>query len=320
MLPRPVRQLIELDHGAGAIARIASKKRPAHIRLWPTEWEDIMSFREILVTLEHGAALERRMLCAAEVARIHEAHLIGLSVIEPLNLAAYFSPSVDALIEVEQQYREAAETAARKVKTTFRTICSRVGISSEWRLGEGNTADAAAEHARYVDLAIVGQVDPENPPPGTAAGLPERLALASGRPVLIIPYVGRYETIGTRVLVAWNRSREAVRAVNDALPMLKHAQQVTVLSINPERRNPRSNPPGTSVAHHLARHGVKVETSHTVAEDIAVGSAILSRAADLGVDLIVMGCYGHSRLHELFLGGASREILGHMTVPVLMSH
>lgn len=279
-----------------------------------------MSFREILVTLEPGAALEHRMLCAADVARAHEAHLIGLSVIEPLNLAAYFSPSIDALIEIEQQHREAAEAASRKVETTFRGVCSRVGISSEWRLGEGNTGDVALEHARYADLAIVGQVNPESPPPNGAAGLPERLVLASGRPVLIIPYVGRYETIGTRVLVAWNRTREAARAVNDALPILKRAHQVTVLSINPDGGDPGSNPPGADVAHHLARHGVKVETSYTVAEDIAVGSAILSRAADLGVDLIVMGCYGVSRLRELVLGGASREILGHMTMPVLMSH
>jgi nucleotide-binding universal stress UspA family protein len=279
-----------------------------------------MSFKEILVTLEPGAALERRMLHAADLALTHEAHLIGLSVIEPLNLAGYFSPSIEAIVEVEERRRQAADNAVRKIGSEFRAMCSRLGISSELRLGKGDTVDLAVEHARYADLTIVGQVNPERPSPGGAASLPERLALASGRPVLIIPYVGRYETIGTRVLVSWNRSREAVRAVNDALPMLRRAEQVTVLSINPEQGDARPSPPGADVALHLARHGVKVETSYTVAQDIAVGSAILSRASDLGADLIVMGCYGHSRFRELILGGASREILGHMTVPVLMSH
>lgn len=279
-----------------------------------------MSFKEILVTLEPGPPLERRMLHAADLALTHEAHLIGLSVIEPLNLAGYFSPSIEAIVEVDERRRQAADNAARKIGSEFQTICSRLGISSEWRLGEGDTVDLAVEHARYADLTIVGQVNPEKPPAGAAASLPERLALASGRPVLIIPYVGRYETIGTRALVSWNRTREAVRAVNDALPILRRAEQVTVLSINPEQGDPRPSPPGVDVALHLARHGVNVETSYTVAQDIAVGSAILSRASDLGVDLIVMGCYGHSRFRELILGGASREILGHMTVPVLMSH
>ncbi|HXP74224.1 MAG TPA: universal stress protein [Stellaceae bacterium] len=279
-----------------------------------------MSFKEIMVTLEPGAGLERRMLHAADLALSHEAHLVGLSVIEPLNLAGYFSPGLEAVIEIEERHLQAAENAARKVEAAFQAICARLGISSEWRLGKGDAADVTVEHARYVDLTIVGQVNPESPPPGTAATLPERVALTSGRPVLVIPYVGRYETVGSRVLVSWNRTREAVRAVNDALPMLKRAQRVTVLSINPERGDVASNPPGADVAHHLARHGVTVETSYTVAQDIAVGSAILSRASDLGADLIVMGCYGHSRFRELILGGASREILGHMTVPVLMSH
>ena len=279
-----------------------------------------MSLKEILVTLEAGAALERRILHAADLALAHEAHLVGLSVIEPLNLAGYFSPGLQAIVEAEERHLEAAEHAARKIEAEFRAACSRLGLSAEWRLGKGDTADVTVEHARYADLTITGQVNPESPPPGGAARLPERLALDSGRPVLIVPYVGRWETFGRRVLVSWNRAREAVRAVNDALPILQKAEHVTVLSINVEPGDSRLNPPGADVALHLARHGIKVESSHTVAKDIAVGSAILSRASDLGADLIVMGCYGHSRVRELVLGGASREILGHMTVPVLMSH
>jgi len=279
-----------------------------------------MFFKEILVTLEPGAALERRIVHAADLALTHEAHLVGLSVIEPLNLAGYFSPGLEAIVELEERHLAAAEHAARKIEADFRSACSALGLSAEWRLGKGDMADVTVEHARYADLTITGQVNPDSPPPGAAARLPERLALDSGRPVLVLPYVGRWETFGRRVLVAWNRTREAVRAVNDALPILRKAESVTVLSINPEPADGRANPPGADLALHLARHGVKVESSHTVAKDIAVGSALLSRASDLGADLIVMGCYGHSRLRELVLGGTSRDILGHMTVPVLMSH
>lgn len=279
-----------------------------------------MAFKEILVTLETGAALERRLLQAADLALAHEAHLIGLSVVEPLNLAGYFAPEFQAIVELEERHRQAAEAAARKSEATFQSVCSRLGLSGEWRLGYGEIGGVATEHARYADLTITGQVNPESPPPGGGAAVPERLALASGRPVLVVPYVGRYESIGSHVLVAWNRTREAVRAVHDAIPVLQKAERVTVLSIDPEQSESLPSLPGSDIGLHLARHGITVETSCTVARDIAVGSAILSRAADLGADLIVMGCYGHARLRELVLGGASREILGHMTVPVLMSH
>jgi len=198
-----------------------------------------MPLKEILVTLEPGAALERRMLHAADLALAHEAHLVGLSVVEPINLAGYFSPGFDAIDEIEARHRQAAEAAARKVGAEFNSMCARLGLSGEWRLGTGDTADLTVEHARYADLTITGQVNPETPPPGSAARLPERLALASGRPVLIVPYVGRYEPIGNRVLVSWNRTREATRAVNDALPLLQKAERVTVLSINPRRAIPR---------------------------------------------------------------------------------
>ncbi len=282
-----------------------------------------MGLKDIVVTVDAGAASGRRLAYAVELARLHEARLTGLHVIEPLNLAAYFSPAVsgyiaaDAMDEMEQRHRAAAEAAAKKLETAFADACSRAGITGEWRLAEGDTAEMGVLQARYADLTITGQIDPEDPPPGSAARLPEQLALASGRPVLIAPYAGKFDSVGRRVLVAWSRTRESARALNDALPILKRADHVFVLSINPERDGTL---PGADIALHLARHGVKAEATSTVAEDIDVGNTLLSRAADLGVDLIVMGCYGHSRARELMLGGATREILRHMTAPVLMSH
>ncbi|HTZ78823.1 MAG TPA: universal stress protein [Stellaceae bacterium] len=282
-----------------------------------------MGFKDILVTLDVEPSSARRLAYAAELARLNEARLVGLFVIEPLNLAAYFSPAIsgyiaaDAMAEIERQQRAAASANAKKVEAAFRDACSRGGISGEWRLAEGDTAETGVLHARYVDLAVTGQVDPENPPPGSAARLPEQLALASGRPVLIFPYAGKFDTVGRRVLVAWGRTRESARAVNDAMPILKRAEKVSVLSINPETDG---SIPGADISLHLAHHGVKAEATSTVAKDIDIGNTLLSRAADFGSDLIVMGCYGHSRARELMLGGATREILRHMTTPVLMSH
>lgn len=285
-----------------------------------------MGLKDIVVILEAGPAGERRLAAAVALAADHGAHLIGLSIIEPLDLSGYFSPAisgyiaVDAMQALEERHREATTATAKRDEAAFRDACGRAGISFEWRLLEGEAGEVATLNARYADLVIAGQVDPENPPAGGFARLPEELALASGRPVLFVPYAGRFDSLGKQVLVAWNRMRESTRAVNDAMPLLARAQKVTVLSINPQRGEDAGELPGADIALHLARHGVKAEASYTVAEDIDVGSALLSRAADLGADLIVMGCYGHSRTRELILGGATREVLRHMTVPVLMSH
>jgi nucleotide-binding universal stress UspA family protein len=287
--------------------------------------EAAMGFKDILVTLAGATASEAGINLAVELARDHGAHLTGLAIIEPLDLSPYFAPgagfmAVDAIQEIEEQHRTTATAASAKIEATFRAACTRAGISHEWRLAEGDAAEVGVLHAHYADLAITGQIDPANPPPGGWARLPEQLALASGQPVLILPYAGRFDAVGKRVLVAWSRTRESARALNDALPVLERASRVTVLSINPRRGEAANDLPGADIALHLARHGVKAEAASTVAEDINVGNTLLSRAADLGADLIVMGCYGHSRMRELILGGTTREVLRHMTVPVLMSH
>jgi nucleotide-binding universal stress UspA family protein len=137
--------------------------------------------------------------------------------------------------------------------------------------------------------------------------------------VLLIPYAGDFPAVGKRVLVAWNAGREATRAITDAIPILREAQQVDVIAFNPKDA-PHGEVPGADVGLYLARHGIKVNVSQQTAEDVDVGNQLLSRAADLDVDLIVMGAYGQPRMKELVLGGATRTVLKSMTVPVLMSH
>jgi nucleotide-binding universal stress UspA family protein len=147
----------------------------------------------------------------------------------------------------------------------------------------------------------------------------EQVVLSSGRPVLVVPYIGWTKTLGERITIAWDGGRESARAVADALPLLKKAKAVTVLVINPEKGN-HGEEPGADIALHLARHGVNAEVRRARFDDVDTGNAILSQVADLSSDLLVMGAYGHSRLRELVIGGVTRTIFEEMTVPVLMSH
>jgi nucleotide-binding universal stress UspA family protein len=266
------------------------------------------------IRLEHAAALGQR----------HGAHVTGICVIDlppPPLFYGDASLQVDprTLQEVMTQMRTAATGEAAKVEALFRERLGRDGLSHEWRLVDGFAGETVALHARYADLVILGQPDP-NADPG-ASGIPAPALLSSGRPVLLVPYAGDVATIGETVLVAWNASREAARAVNDALPLLREARAVTVLAVNPLGGIAGDGDvPAADIALHLARHGVKAEAAHTVAPEIPEGDAILDYAADIGADLIVAGGYGHSRMREFVFGGVTRSLLTEMTVPVFLSH
>lgn len=281
-----------------------------------------MSYKDLLVVLDSEPPVHVRIGLAAALAERFAAHLVGLY---PLPVArrprelGYFDPAL--LDPIFEALRQRARDAADKVREEFEHVAGLRGLSAEWRLvADGAEADPAL-HARYADLAILGQLDPDRGDTDIIRPRPEQVALASGRPILVVPYAGNFENVGRRVLVGWDASREAARAVHDAMPLLAAAEVVTVLIVDP-REGPKGHGelPGADISLHLARHGVKAEIECTVSADLAVGEVLLSRAADLAADLIVMGAYGHSRLRELLLGGATRALLRSMTVPVLMAH
>lgn len=276
-----------------------------------------MAIKHILVHLDRSEASAGRLETAVRLAAAHDAHLTGLYVIDLPSMVFYGVPDFPA--EYAERFEAEEHEAASNMEKRFQERVAREQLSTEWRTGEGDTATIIGLHARYADLAVVGQAEPEALAP--QRGLPEGVVLDLGRPVLIIPYIGAQPTIGENVLVAWNASREATRAITDALPILERAKNVTVMAFNPEAGGEgHGDIPSADIALWLARHGVKAEAKHTYASDIDTGNALLSWAADLGADLLVMGAYGHSRLRELVLGGTTRQILSEMTVPVLMSH
>lgn len=275
-----------------------------------------MSYKTVLVHIDPGKRCSVRVDVAIRLARQHDAHLVALHALSLFEPPGYVMAEVAPAI-IGAQRSAATETA--RAEDEFTKQVSAAGLRNvEWRTAIDDPVDAMTLHARYADLVVIGQTDAVD---GSyvPADFPERLVLAAGRPVLILPSVGGFATVGKRVLVAWNPSREATRAVTDAIPFLQLADMVHVMAVNPKagKHGPVA---GADIGLYLARHGVRVEVKTDHGAEIDVGNELLSRAADLDVDLIVMGGYGHSRLKEWVLGGATRTILESMTAPVLMSH
>ena len=276
-----------------------------------------MGYKTILVHIDPGKRCAVRVDAAIRLAREHDAHLVALFAAAPFEPPGYVLAEMGAAV-LEAERRAVANAMAR-TESEFIKQASVGGLRNiEWRTATGDPADAMILHARYADLAVIGQSDSSDGS-NIAADFPERLVLGAGRPVLILPSAGSFPTIGKRILVAWSLSREATRAVTDAIPMLRLADAVHVMAVNP-RRDEHGEVPGADIGLYLARHGVNVQVKTDQGAEIDVGNELLSRAADLDADLIVMGGYGHSRLKEWVLGGATRTILASMTAPVLMSH
>ncbi len=278
-----------------------------------------MTYKTILLHLNDHRRVANLVDTATFLASREQAHLIGLFVMPPVKVFGSTGYGTGLI----KGYLQAIRAEAEKIRDAFEAACRGRSFASEWRVIDTDyrsVADAVIDRGRAVDLIIASQRDPEANL-GLMIDEPERLAIESGRPVLLVPYAGTFATIGKRVLVAWNGRREASRATFDALPFLKTADRVRILWINPQDElHPVGDLPTAEIAAALARHGVKCEAVATVARDLDVANTLLSSAADDSADLMVMGAYGHSRIREFVLGGATRDILAHMTVPVLMSH
>ncbi|MDJ0389324.1 universal stress protein [Roseomonas sp. E05] len=281
-----------------------------------------MRLKDILVHLDASEQGEARLRLAAGLARQHEAHLTGLFTVDVTlpAMATAEAGGAAMLADMLERMRQDSLAEAAKARRSFEELLRREGQAGEWRLVEGEASALLALHTRYADLAVVGQADPQGEQPAARA-LIEAVLFASGRPVLVVPQVGRFESVGRRVLIGWNASREAARAVNDALPLIASAERTTVLAVNPRQGlSGHGAEPGADIALHLARHGLQVEVEHSIAPEVGDGDMLLNRAAELSADLLVIGAYGHSRLREMVLGGVTRMLLRQMTLPVLLSH
>lgn len=271
-----------------------------------------MDLKDLLVHLDSGARAAERLALAVSLARRHGARLTGLFA-ESTALGGSLLGRRD---------REHVARAAAEARARFEAACAPRGVASRfWQVvadEDPAVVDGAVICCRRVDLAILGQQ--RGDPAPVPAGLVERVVAGAGRPVLVVPSIGSYPETGRRVLVAWTGSREAARALHDALPLLARAERVTVLSLRlPTTSAADSGLPPLDLVDHLKVHGVEAAHDHWIVGDLAAVDAVLNRASDEGADLAILGAYG--LLGHPLLGdrGTTRAILESMTTPVLLS-
>jgi nucleotide-binding universal stress UspA family protein len=282
-----------------------------------------MSYKTILV---HADATRHAKQCidlAAAIAAREDAHLIGAAT-TGVSRYIYQTGMADPMDHSGSTHLalhlEALRQRARRALDTFETQMLNMEVRScESALIDDEAGAGLSLRGRYSDLLVLGQFNPDEQSPVVMPDFPEYVVLNVGRPVLVVPYTGEYDRVGRRVLVAWDAGVSATRAVVNAIPMLKRAEIVELAVFNPnDSGEAHGEMPGADIALYLARHGIKVDVIRQKTR-IDVGNSLLSLAADLGSDMIVMGCYGHSRFREILLGGVTRTVLESMTVPVLMS-
>jgi nucleotide-binding universal stress UspA family protein len=274
--------------------------------------------KDIVVNLSVGGHSDAGENYAISLAQAFEANLTGVAfAYEPTPPMTVFG---SIPVDLAALQRAESEKAAKAVAARFEEKVVRAGVSGDSRVIDASlmgAADAFGRMARRYDLAVLTQ--PDRDQGGPEEPLAHAALFETGRPALIVPYVHKAAFSVNQVLVGWDGSRSAARAIGDAMPFLIRAKAVDVVIVAAERSNEREIA-GSDIAQHLARHSVKVDVKRMVATDVEVANIILSYAADSSADMIVMGGYGHSRLREFILGGATRGILEAMTVPTLMSH
>ena len=281
-----------------------------------------MKIKNLLVHLDPDPLCESRTRFAVQLARDLDAHLLGDAPTGLLKLpGALGMQEGTSLQDLGHSIRTAMERRAHDCAERFRDTCRMAGIPAfEALVDWADEAASLIHHAHCADLVILSQADPNGPDHHRKQSLVEQVVLECGRPTLILPYAGRHDSIGASVLVAWDDSREATRAIDDALPLLRCAERVHVMRWRKASASAAVVPASLDALQRwLHSHGVAA-TTHVEATDIDVANALLSRAADLGADLIVTGAYGHARWAERVMGGVTRTLLASMTVPVLMSH
>ncbi len=276
-----------------------------------------MSLKSILVHLANDEDHLSRLRVGYELAKKHKAHLTALYVLSPVGMP-YAIEGRGASFSYLQQAVEIAREKAKEVEAEFRNWCAQHPIDWEWLSEEGDHLKLLARYSHFVDVAIVSQSEPSNLEEMITNELPDHLAMVGSCPAIVLPHCyGGTGPLGRRVLVAWKDGRQCARAVRDAIPILAAAEEVVVLQVEPKEADKAS---GERVAKWLGMHGVTPRIVHTKRQGRAVSGAIIDAANEHHCDLAVMGGYGHSRLHELVLGGTTHDILSGVQLPVMMSH
>lgn len=273
-----------------------------------------MSFKTILVHLADDAQHRTRLMFAHQLARQHDAHVMALFLTRPQHAAI---PGRGASSGYLAEMKRAGERKADALHQEFDRFCTEAGLRHSWIVEDGDHLDLLRQHAHIADLAIVSRAHPEHLEDHVTLQLPEHMTVAAGCPAIVVPDDWTEQPIGRNVMIAFKLSRESARATRCALPMLTAADTVTVLTIG--TTDDLAVQP-LEVLTYLRRHGIEAGSVTDVGCDGDAGDAILGHAGRLGADMIVMGAYGHSKLHEFLWGGATRTVFAKTTVPLFVSH
>lgn len=290
-----------------------------------------MPLKDILVQLEDSESANTRLELAVRLAEAHGSHLTGLYMAPPLPPAdqargAWYYMSDAALMssksrdenQAHAEMVERSHAAAARWEKGFAGITKKAGTQSDWILAEQALSDALTQHARFCDVAIVGQFGADS---ARAYGhaVVDQLLHSVGHAIMVIPPHKTFASLGKRIMIAWDRSPVALRAVHNARSFLRAADQVKILSVNLEPEY-RGRAPGSGICEHLARHDIEAEPIHIEARNAKLSEVILSTAAKENSDLLVMGAYGRSGMRERILGSVTSTILTETEIPVLLSH
>ncbi len=269
--------------------------------------------KTILVHMMRDDARGRRLATAVALAVEHRALLVGLFTRPPhMTPPAVVGRAASAafLREMEAGLRDQEEV----VKAEFERATAKAGVSAEWHNYDGEIIEGLAYQSHVSDLLVVSQTPPETIEDIVTGNRPDHAMMVAGCGTLIVPHGDGPAETGKRVVIAWERTREARRAVHDAMPILRRASSVTILTCRATRDRP-----GEVLRAHLERHGVRADVRADYGSNDEIGEIVLEHAAELSADLIVMGAFGHSRLREMVLGGTTAHMLSRSTVPLLMS-
>jgi len=283
----------------------------------------VMNPKTITVFLDSSSSGQRRAARAAELARQWDAHLVGVYIVfngatsHPSLAYARSEKAIAGVIAHERRVEDACSKTTCEVGDRFKALCADAGVHAEFRpIDRDNTTETAIINSLHSDLLVIGHGSPSGLPDNMAA---EKILLACGVPLLIVPNDWRGETIGEKILIGWNASPEARRAVSDAMCLLVTAASVTALVVDPAGCKFLGQQVGLDICDHLGRHGAKVDVQEVQSRGHPIAKVILDHATQNGFDLIVVGARNPVHLREILFGNATRTLLTKMPVPVLVS-
>lgn len=279
-----------------------------------------MSIKDILVICDAGEANDYRVETAMLLAKVYQAHVTGIHFVPYPVIPVYGGSYPDAIPYLSADQMMQSESTANALCEKFKKKSAELKIPSEWKVIDGVDVRYIIDNARYADIVIVPQGYSRYGEDYTQK-IDDYLSIHLGRPLLVIPDLKKVFTLPKRVIIAWNESHEAARAVHDAMPLLQYAEQIQVVSVaSSTKKEKEFMIYDNDLRKHLSHHGIEVEVASLDPSTKGTGKTILEGALEYDADLIVMGAYGHTRLKEIVLGGATKYLLNNTTIPLFLSH